>query len=396
MASETVSTGSPVSASPPISAPMRRALELAERGLGRVSPNPMVGAVVVRGGEADPARVAEEVVGEGWHAELGGDHAEVAALRAAGERARGSTLYMTLEPCCHHGRTPPCTDAIVAAGVSRVVYAVHDPNPEARGGAAVLRAAGVDVERASAEAVEAAVRQNAAFLWSHAAGRPFVVLKLAMTIDGKLSASIGSRTEITGQETWERVHRMRAAADAVLVGRGTVAADDPRLTARADLRPRVPPVRVVLDTTASIASDSALVADASDGPVLVVTAGDVHPDRIYALHDAGVETAVVRRTPDGLLDPAAVLHRLHERGVQSVLVEGGARTADSFLAAGLVERFHQFLAPWFIGPPGVPAFVDAGSGERGAWRLATAGLSGADAHVVWERAAAFDRLLGAA
>jgi diaminohydroxyphosphoribosylaminopyrimidine deaminase/5-amino-6-(5-phosphoribosylamino)uracil reductase len=363
---------------------MRRALELAEGGRGQVSPNPLVGAVVERD---------DHVVGEGFHARLGGPHAEALALEAAGDAARGATLHVTLEPCDHHGRTPPCTDAIVAAGVRRVVYAVCDPHPDGAGGAAALRAAGVEVEAAARDATKAAVRQNAAFLWSVIAGRPFVVLKLAQSIDGKIAAAAGERTAITGDEAWERVHRLRADADAVLVGRGTVTTDDPDLTARAETRPRVQPVRVVLDSAASLASHSALVAGAGDAPVLVVTAGDVHPDRLAALRAAGVESAVARRMPNGLLDPLAVLRVLHERGVRQVLVEGGARTADSFLAAGLVERFHQFVAPWFMGPGGVPAYVDAESGERGAWRLAEAVRAGADAHLVWERTAAFNRIL---
>lgn len=363
---------------------MRRALELAERGRGHASPNPLVGAVLVRDGE---------IVGEGFHARPGAPHAELEALEAAGERARGATLHITLEPCNHHGRTPPCTAAIVEAGVGRVVYAIRDPHPEAGGGAAALRAAGVEVAPAARELTRAAVRQNAAFLWSVVAGRPFVVLKLAQSIDGKIAAAPGERTAITGAEAWERVHRLRADADAMLVGRGTVTADDPHLTVRSDEPPRVQPIRVVLDSLASLASESALVAGADDAPVLVITAGDVHPDRLGALHEAGVESAVARRTPDGLLDPLAVLRVLHERGLRSVLVEGGARTADSFLEAGLVERFHQFVAPWFIGPDGVPAFIDAEVGQRGAWRLAEVARAGADAHLVWERTAAFDRLL---
>jgi len=370
----------------PVSEPMLRALELAEAGRGQVSPNPLVGAVIERDGD---------IVGEGFHARLGGAHAEVTALEAAGEAARGATLHVTLEPCDHHGRTPPCTGAIVAAGLRRVVYAVRDPSPAGGGGAKVLRAAGIEVDTAGRDAAKAAIRQNAAFLWSVVAGRPFVVLKLAQSIDGKIAAGAGERTTITGDAAWDLVHRLRADADAVLVGRGTVMADDPDLTARAETRPRLQPTRVVLDSAASLASDSALVAGVADAPVLVVTAGDVHPDRLAVLRDMGVESAVARRTPDGLLDPLSVLRVLHERGVRQVLVEGGARTADSFLAAGLVERFHQFVAPWLMGPDGVPAFVDTEAGERGAWRLAEAARAGADAHLVWERSAAFDRLLRA-
>ncbi|MFW6039816.1 MAG: bifunctional diaminohydroxyphosphoribosylaminopyrimidine deaminase/5-amino-6-(5-phosphoribosylamino)uracil reductase RibD [Gemmatimonadota bacterium] len=366
---------------------MRRALELAEEGRGHVSPNPLVGAVIVRDGQ---------VVGEGYHAELGRAHAEVVALEAAGEAARGATMHVTLEPCSHDGRTPPCTDAIVDAGIARVVYAAADPHPEAAGGAAALRAAGVEVERAGPAEIESAVRQNATFLWSVVAGRPFVALKLAMTIDGKLAAASGRRTEITGPEAWERVHRLRADADAVLVGRGTVTADDPRLTARAETEPREQPIRVVLDSLASLASDSALVSGVGDAPVVVVAAGDAHPDRLRVLREAGVETEISPRTPDGLLDPYVVLRRLHDRGIRSVLVEGGARTADSFLAEDLVERFHHFVGPWFIGPRGVPAFVDAGSSERDAWHLLEVDRVGDDAHMVWERRSAFDRILRAA
>lgn len=366
---------------------MDRALDLAEEGRGHVSPNPLVGAVLERDGE---------VVGEGYHAAPGKPHAEAVALDAAGEAARGATMHVTLEPCDHDGRTPPCTEAIIEAGVARVVYAAADPHPEASGGAKTLRAAGVEVERAASDAIEAAVRQNAAFFWSIVAGRPFVVLKLAMTIDGKLAGASGRRTEITGPEAWERVHLLRAEADAVLVGRGTVTADDPRLTARAETEPRKQPVRVVLDSLASLASDSALVAGVGDAPVLVVAAGDAHPDRLRTLRDAGVETEIAPRTPDGLLDPYVVLRRLHDRGIRSVLIEGGARTADSFLAEDLVERFHQLVGPWFIGPRGVPAFVDAGGSERDAWHLVDVDRAGNDAHIVWERRAAFDRILRAA
>lgn len=364
---------------------MRRARELAEGGRGQVSPNPLVGAVVV---DADG-----RVLGEGYHASLGDDHAEIAALDAAGDAARGATLYVTLEPCDHHGRTPPCTEAIVRAGIARVVYAVRDPHPGASGGASSLRAAGVATERLDDEAeVDAIVRQNAPFLWSLVAGRPFVALKLGMTIDAKLAARPGSRTDITGSEAWERVHELRADADAVMVGRGTVTVDDPRLTARGEMSPRRQPIRVVLDSMASLGAGSALVNEDVDAPVLVVTGGDAHPDRLYALQESGVDTVVARRTTDGLLDPLSVLRRLHERGVRSVLIEGGARTADSFLAAGLVERFHQFVAPWFIGPEGVPAFIDAGAGEPGAWHLADVARAGEDAHLVWERVTAFDRI----
>jgi diaminohydroxyphosphoribosylaminopyrimidine deaminase/5-amino-6-(5-phosphoribosylamino)uracil reductase len=362
---------------------MRRAFELAARGKGRVSPNPLVGAVVVRDGR---------IVGEGWHAEVGSPHAEVVALEAAGEAARGATLYVTLEPCRHHGRTPPCTEAIVAAGVGRVVYAASDPHPRAAGGAETLRGAGIEVVHAEADVSGVAVEQNAAFLWSATVSRPFVVLKLAQSIDGMIAAAPGERTDLTGGPARELVQELRAEADAVLVGRGTVSADDPRLTARGALRPRVPPLRVVLDTAAKLSTDSALVTTMDEAPVLVFVAGSAPRSRLAELRAAGVEICVVPRAGAGLLDPAAVLDELHERGVRSVLVEGGARIAASFLEAGLVERFHQFVAPKVIGTGGVPAFAELSPAVGAAWTLARSERVGDDAHLVWERKSAFERL----
>lgn len=362
---------------------MRRALELAARGRGHVSPNPLVGAVVVRDGR---------IVGEGWHAEVGGPHAEVAALDAAGEAARGATMYVTLEPCRHHGRTPPCTEAIVEAGVGRVVYAASDPHPEAAGGAEALRGAGVEVVHAEADVTGAAVEQNAAFLWSATVDRPFVVLKLAQSIDGMIAAAPGRRTDLTGGPARELAHELRAEADAVLVGRGTVTADDPRLTARGALRPRVQPLRVVLDAAAKLSTGSALVGTMDEAPVLVFVAGGASPSRLAELRAAGVEICVVPQAGAGLLDPAAVLEELHERGVRSLLVEGGARVAASFLDAGLVERFHQFVAPRVIGTGGVPAFGELAPTAGATWTLTRSERVGDDAHLVWERTSAFDRL----
>lgn len=362
---------------------MRRALELAARGRGHVSPNPLVGAVVVRDGR---------IVGEGWHAEVGGPHAEVSALGAAGEAARGATLYVTLEPCRHHGRTPPCTEAIVAAGVGRVVYATSDPHPAAAGGAEALRGAGIEVVHAAADVAGAAVEQNAAFLWSATVGRPFVALKLAVSIDGMIAAAPRERTDLTSGPARELAHELRAEADAVLVGRGTVSADDPRLTARGALRPRVPPLRVVLDASAKLSPDSALAATTDEAPVLVFVAGSASPAKLTELRAAGVEITVVPQAGAGLLDPAAVLDELHRRGVRSLLVEGGARVAASFLDAGLVERFHQFVAPRFLGSGGVPAFRELSPARDAAWALARAERIGEDAHLVWERRSAFDRL----
>src|SRR5688572_23259909 len=212
---------------------MRRALSLAHRGWGRTAPNPMVGAVVVRG---------DTVVGEGFHAEYGGPHAEVVALREAGERARGATVYVTLEPCAHHGKTPPCADALIAAGVARVVIAVNDPNPTARGGAARLRAAGIEVV-AGVER-EAACELNAPFFNALVSRRPWVTLKLALSREGAIAPASRATHWLTGPEARAELHRLRAGFDAIAVGLGTVIADDPALTARGVPAPRVPPARV--------------------------------------------------------------------------------------------------------------------------------------------------------
>ncbi len=260
---------------------MRRALDLAREGWGKTAPNPMVGAVLVRDGV---------VVGEGYHAQFGAAHAEVAALQAAGEGARGATLYVTLEPCAHHGKTPPCADAIAAAGVIRVVIAASDPNPDAAGGADRLRARGVAVEFGEGEA--GARELNAPFFHRFAhPERPFVTLKMAVSIDGAIAAADRSTTtHLTGPESRREVHRLRAGHEAIAVGIGTVLADDPALTVRDWAPPRVPPTRVVFDSALRTPPDSLLARTAAEAPVLVV-ARDRPPER-----------AARPRTPGGV-DP---------------------------------------------------------------------------------------------
>ena len=240
---------------------MRRALDLARGGWGQVAPNPLVGAVVVRDGV---------VVGEGFHARYGGPHAEPVALAAAGDRALGSTVYVTLEPCAHQGKTPPCVDALVAAGVRRVIAAMRDPNPAAQGGGERLRAAGVDVEFGLLEAE--AREMNAAFVHGLASDLPWVTLKLAVSLDAAIADPGGRQRWLTGAESRAAVHRMRAGADAVAVGIGTVLADDPRLTVRHATAPRVPPLRVVFDRGARLPPTSALGRSARDSPTVVVAA----------------------------------------------------------------------------------------------------------------------------
>lgn len=325
---------------------MEHALGLAGRGAGRVAPNPLVGAVVARDGE---------VVGEGWHAEFGGDHAEVAALREAGEAARGAAVYVTLEPCAHEGKTPPCADALIEAGVARVIVACRDPDPRARGGVERLEAAGVEVEVGTA--ARRAARQNAAFLWERARERPFVTLKLALSLDGRIAAAEGERTAVTGEEALAHAHRLRATHDAVLVGRRTVEVDDPRLTARGEVVPRRPSRRVVLDSELRIPSDAALVRGAEEAPVVVLCAPGADPGRREALEGRGVRVLTARRAGDAEgLDPEAVLGTLAREGIGTVLVEGGGRVAASFLRRRCVERAHLLYAPVLFGPEGVEGF----------------------------------------
>ncbi len=324
---------------------MRRALELAAGGWGQTAPNPMVGAVVVRDGA---------IVGEGYHARFGEAHAEVMALHAAGERARGATLYVTLEPCNHEGKTPPCTHAIAAAGITRVVAAVRDPNPVASGGAAFLHARGIAVEFGDGEAE--ARELNAAFF--HAVtrdDRPFVTLKLAMSLDAAIAHRGGSTTWITGPESRREVHRIRAGHDAIAVGIGTILADDARLTVRDWPAPRVPPARVVFDSSLRLPLASGLVRTAREIPVIVV-ARHANAARRAALEAQGVRVLEA----DGLADG---LRALRAAGVRSLLLEGGARLAGSFLTASLVDRMIIFQAPVLLGPGALAAFAFAPSAD---------------------------------
>ncbi len=323
---------------------MARALELAGAGWGRVHPNPLVGAVVVKDGE---------VVGTGAHREYGGPHAEIEALREAGERARGATLYVTLEPCAHHGKTPPCTDAILEAGIGRLVYAVGDPHPEAGGGGERLRSAGLEV----VVGVEAdrARTENATFLVPIEEGRPFVALKLAISLDARIAAREGERTRVTGPEAEAEVHRLRGGHDAILVGGRTARIDDPSLTVRHGPAPRVPPVRVVADPGARLPPDGTLVRTAGEVPVVSLVAGDAPGERVAALEARGVEVVRVPRAEPGL-DMTAALERLWERGIRTVFCEGGGRLGASLLEDGRVDRLYIFQAPVVYGVEGVPAF----------------------------------------
>lgn len=322
---------------------MRRALELAERGAGQVWPNPKVGCVVVRDGH---------IVGEGWHQRFGGPHAEVHALAAAGEHARGATAYVSLEPCNHHGKTGPCTEALLAAGVARVVCAARDPNPQAAGGLERLAAHGVSVVAGVCEA-EARV-QNAPFLHAAKGGPlPFVTLKLAVSIDGAIAGPSKKRAWLTGPESQAAVHALRAEADAVAVGIGTVLADDPELTVRLAPPPRVPPARVVFDRHGRLPLDSRLVRSARQVPVYVVTApGDAVPRE---RHEAFQAAGVINHTVTNLTAALCSLRR--PDGITHLFVEGGATLASALMAAGLVHHLIIFQAPVILGAGATPAFA---------------------------------------
>ncbi len=320
----------------PLEPVMRRALALAARGRGGVEPNPMVGAVVLDAGGT--------VVGEGWHERFGGPHAEVHALVVAGDRARGGTLVVTLEPCCHHGKTPPCTDAVVTAGVRRVVAAMADPFPKvAGGGVARLREAGVEVEVGVCETE--AVRLNAAYLKLLRTGRPWVHLKWAMTLDGKTATRTRDSKWISGEESRRRVHELRGVVDAVVVGRGTVEADDPLLTARPP-GPRTA-ARVVLTASGRLPERCRLRATAREAPVVVFTAAG-HEAKLAGWAADGAEVVALPAGDSGL-SVDAVLAELGRRRMTHVLVEGGAGVHGAFLDARAVDELHVFVAPVLVG-----------------------------------------------
>ena len=320
---------------------MQRVLELAAQGQGAVEPNPMVGCVIARGAE---------IIGEGWHRRFGGDHAEVEALRLAGSRARGATLYVTLEPCCHQGKTPPCTPAILAAGVARVVAAMQDPFPQvAGGGLAELAAGGIAVE---AGLLENEARQlNAPYLKLLAAGRPWVLAKWAMTLDGKIATRTGQSRWISGDLSRQRVHALRGRMDAILVGRGTAERDDPQLTARPP-GPRTP-LRIVLDSRATLASGRRLVRTAREVPVLVAAGPGASEEDRRRLRQDGCEVLIFdAATPQARL--AALLDELGRRRMTNVLVEGGGRLLGTLLDARLIDEVHVFLAPKLFGGADAP------------------------------------------
>lgn len=328
---------------------MRRALDLAARGAGLVSPNPLVGAVVVRDGE---------VVGEGWHEGPGRPHAEVLALEAAGARARGAALYVTLEPCAHFGRTPPCAPRVAEAGVVRVVAAMGDPNPAVDGrGLEALRAAGVEVAVGLLE--EQAARLNAPFLKHVRTGLPHVTLKMAASLDGKVAARDGSSRWITGEEARAEVHQMRAAADAVVVGAGTAFRDDPSLTVRDPEYRGRPPLRVVVDGRGIVPETHVVFSDGR-APTLVATTEGAPGWRRDAWRAAGAEVLVLDDAGSALIPLEGLFRELGKRDVQQVLLEGGPTLAWEAVRRGLVDEVVLFFAPILVGGEEAPSVLMGG------------------------------------
>ena len=316
---------------------MGRALAMAQLGWGQVSPNPLVGAVIVRDGA---------VVGEGAHRRFGERHAEVEALEAAGSRARGATLYVTLEPCTHHGKTPPCVEAIIRAGLSRVVVAVRDPNPQAGGGVERLQTAGIRVD--VGVLVDEATELNAPFFHAFRSDRPWVTLKLAVSLDAAIAYSSRTSSWLSGPEARRRVHHLRAGSDAIAVGMGTVLADDPLLTVRDADPPRIPPTRVIFSRTGRLPLTSRLAQRTAEAPVVVF--GTV-PDPSYEHSLCGLGVEVINSA--SLTD---ALQHLRARGIHSLLVEGGASLAASLLEQDLIDRLVLFQAPIVLGEGALPAF----------------------------------------
>jgi diaminohydroxyphosphoribosylaminopyrimidine deaminase/5-amino-6-(5-phosphoribosylamino)uracil reductase len=350
---------------------MVHALDLAWRGWGRVQPNPLVGAVILRGGE---------LVGEGWHPEYGDRHAEAVALAGAGDRARGATMVVTLEPCSHQGKQPPCTRAIIDAGIRRVVAALPDPNPVAAGGGDELRSAGIEVELGASG--DAAAAQNAIFLHNlRNTSRPFVALKLATTLNGRIADGFGRSRWVSGKEGRAYVQWLRAGFGAIGVGGRTARFDDPSLTVRGPVRPRTPPRRVVFDSAADLGPQLTLVRTATETPTIVVVESGADAGRVKRLENAGVTVLAAESLKQALAS-------LRQLGIESLLVEGGGQLAGALLAAGLVDRYYWLQAPLWLGDDAIPAIAglparELDQGER--WRVIERRALGEDTLLVLDR-----------
>lgn len=324
---------------------MKTALTLAARARGRTSPNPMVGAVVVKEGK---------IIGRGYHLKAGTPHAEIHALNEAGQEAKGATLYVTLEPCCHHGRTGPCTEAVINASVARVVTAMADPNPLVSGkGIKRLREAGIEVTLGVME--KEAMELNEVFIKYITTGRPFVVAKAAMSLDGKIATRSGKSKWITGPAARAYGHQLRDRYDAILVGIGTVLADDPSLTTRLPGGGGRDPVRVILDSRARISPQATVLTQQSDAPTIIAVTAAAPPERLKALRQTGAVVLVVNEGPR--VDLTELMKILGSKGITSVLIEGGAGVHSSAIGAGLVDKAAWFIAPKIIGGTTAPGPV---------------------------------------
>lgn len=316
---------------------MNRAIELAERGKGWVNPNPLVGAVIVKEGR---------VIGEGWHECFGGLHAERNAFKNCSESAEGATLYVTLEPCCHYGKTPPCTEAVIEHRIARVVIGLLDPNPLVAGkGAELLREAGIEVVIGVEE--EKVREQNRIFLKYITTGRPWIVLKAAMTLDGKIATYTGDSKWVSGEQSRRLVQEMRCTYQGIMVGSGTVKADDPLLNCRLGGKVRQP-VRIVVDGRASIDLESRLVKTATDYRLIIAHTMKADERKLACLRELGVETLICRQR-EGYVDLSDLSEQLGRLGIDSILLEGGGRLNEVFLRSGLVDEVYAFVAPKIIG-----------------------------------------------
>lgn len=329
---------------------MKSALVLAERGLGQVAPNPAVGCLILREGK---------IVGRGWTQAGGRPHAETEALKRAGDQARGATAYVTLEPCAHHGKTGPCAEALIKAGISRVVGAVMDPDPRVSGrGYKMLREAGIEVTEdvCAAEARDL----NLGFILSITRERPLVTLKIASSTDGRTATHSGQSRWITGEDARNRGHLLRATHDAILIGSATAIVDDAELTCRLPGLSHRSPIRIVADSHLRLPLTARLVRDARKAPVWILTLPEGDKTRREAFIQCGVDLIEVPAGADGLLDMSVAMRLLAARGVTRLLVEGGARIASSFMRASLVDRVEWFVAPSLIGGDGYPAIAALG------------------------------------
>ena len=332
---------------------MRRAMELAERGVGFTNPNPMVGAVIVKGGK---------VIGEGWHERCGEWHAERNAFRNCTVPAEGATMYVTLEPCCHYGKTPPCTEAIIEHGIARVVVGMEDPNPLVAGkGIALLREAGIEVVCGVEE--EALREQNRVFLKYISTKLPWVAMKTAMTLDGKIATRTGDSKWITGAEARAYVHELRHRFMAIVVGIGTAVADDPLLNCRIEGRGVRQPIRVVVDSNARLSLDSQLVKTAGEYRTIVAHTCFAPEERVKALREIGVEMLLCKEK-EGLVDVRNLLELLGQSGIDSILLEGGGSLNYTFLSEGLADELYAFIAPKIVGGMNAKTPVEGAGMEK--------------------------------